>query len=99
MITQSNACFMCDTEGIHQFILLEDIVRHGKDDPALENADVMYVQHGSNCQHMRGKTTRKGWKLSCVEWKDGGTTSFLERLADIKESNPVEVAEYAMPMG
>lgn len=95
MITQSNAFFMCDTEGIHQFILLEDIVRHGKDDSALlEDADMMYVQHGSNCQHMC-KTTRK---LSCMEWKDGGTTS-LERLADIKESNPVEVAEYAMPMG
>jgi hypothetical protein len=29
----------------------------------------------------------------CVEWKDG-TTSW-ERLADLKESNPVEVAEYA----
>jgi hypothetical protein len=30
----------------------------------------------------------------CVEWKDG-TTSW-ERLAGIKESNPVEVAEYAV---
>jgi hypothetical protein len=29
----------------------------------------------------------------CVEWKDG-TTSW-ERLTDLKESNPVEVAEYA----
>jgi hypothetical protein len=28
----------------------------------------------------------------CVEWKDG-TTSW-ERLADLKENNPVEVAEY-----
>jgi hypothetical protein len=36
--------------------------------------------------------TTKGWHL-CVEWKDG-TTSW-ERLADLKESNPVEVAEYA----
>jgi hypothetical protein len=36
--------------------------------------------------------TMKGWHL-CVEWKDG-TTSW-ERLADLKESNPVEVAEYA----
>jgi hypothetical protein len=29
----------------------------------------------------------------CVEWKDG-TTSW-ERLSDLKESNPVEVSEYA----
>jgi hypothetical protein len=36
--------------------------------------------------------TTKGWHL-CVEWKDG-TTSW-ERLADLKENNPVEVAEYA----
>ncbi|KAI2491971.1 Reverse transcriptase (RNA-dependent DNA polymerase) [Fragilaria crotonensis] len=82
---------MCDTEG-NQFILLEGIVDHRKDESALERAD-MYVQRGSN-RHIR-KTT-KGWKL-CVEWKDG-TTSW-ERLADLKELNPVEVAEYAMAHG
>jgi hypothetical protein len=38
---------------------------------------------------VRKKT--KGWKL-CVELKDG-TTSW-ERLVDLKEINPVEVAEY-----
>jgi hypothetical protein len=37
-----------------------------------------------------GKT--KGWHL-CVEWKDG--TTIWERLIDLKESNPVEVDEYA----
>ena len=30
----------------------------------------------------------------CVNWKDG--TSTWERLADLKESNPIEVAEYAV---
>jgi hypothetical protein len=49
----------------------------------------MYIKHGSN-KKVRKKT--KGWHL-CVEWKDG-TTSW-DRLADLKESNPVEVAEYA----
>jgi hypothetical protein len=34
--------------------------------------------------------TTNGWYF-CVEWKDG-TTSW-ERMADLKESNPVEVAE------
>jgi hypothetical protein len=29
----------------------------------------------------------KGWHL-CVEWKDG--TIYWERLADLKESNPVK---------
>jgi hypothetical protein len=35
----------------------------------------------------------KGWKL-CVKWKDG-TTSW-ERLADLKESYPMEVAGFAV---
>jgi hypothetical protein len=37
------------------------------------------------------RKTTKGWNL-CVEWKDG-TTSW-ERLVDLKEINPVKVAEY-----
>jgi hypothetical protein len=42
------------------------------------------------------KKTTKGWQL-CIQWKDG-TTSW-ERLADLKESNPVETAEYAVTRG
>jgi hypothetical protein len=34
----------------------------------------------------------KGWNL-CIKWKDG--TISWERLSDLRESNPVEVAEYA----
>jgi hypothetical protein len=82
---------MCDAEG-NQYLLLEGIVDHRKDDTAVERAD-MYVQRGSNRQL---KKTTKGWKL-CVEWKDGSTS--WERLANLKESNPVEVAEYATTHG
>lgn len=53
----------------------------------------MYVQRGCN-RHMCKTTT--SWKL-CMEWKDG-TTSW-EPLADLKESNPVEVAKYATTHG
>jgi hypothetical protein len=49
----------------------------------------MYINHGSNKQV---RNTTIGWNL-CVEWKDG-TTSW-EGLADLKESNPMEVADYA----
>jgi hypothetical protein len=49
----------------------------------------MYTKHG---RKNKLRKTTKGWHL-CVEWKDG--TTRWERLADIKESNPVEVAEYA----
>jgi hypothetical protein len=68
-------------------ILMEGIVDHKTDGHAVESADI-YTKHGSNRQ-VRKKT--KGWQL-CVEWKYG-TTSW-ERLADLKESNPVEVDEY-----
>lgn len=42
------------------------------------------------------RQTTKGWQL-CIEWKDG-TTSW-EKLADLKESNPIEVAEYEVAHG
>ena len=37
--------------------------------------------------------TTKGWKLLC-SWKDG--SSSWVPLKDLKESNPIEVAEYAV---
>ena len=37
--------------------------------------------------------TTKGWRL-CVLWKDGSTS--WERLPDLKESYPLDVAEYAI---
>jgi hypothetical protein len=46
----------------------------------------MYIKHVINKQVSN--------RHLCVEWKDG-TTSW-EHLVDIRESNPVEVAEYAV---
>jgi hypothetical protein len=68
---------------------MEGIVDHTKDGNIVEPAD-MYIKYGSKKQVRK---TTKGWHL-CVELKYG-TTSW-ERLADLKESNPVEVAEYAV---
>ena len=78
----------CDVEG-NEFLLLDSIVDHHKDGDAVKMQDA-YIQHGSN---RKLRQTTKGWKL-CVEWKDGSTS--WERLADLKESYPIEVAEYAM---
>ncbi len=81
----------CDTEG-RQHLLLDAIIDHRKGGHAVKKAD-MYIQAGSNRQIRK---TTKGWHL-CVEWKDGTTT--WEQLADLKESYPVQVAEYATARG
>jgi hypothetical protein len=80
-----NMYTQCDKE-VNQFNIMNCIIDHKKDGHAVERAD-MYIKHGSN---KKVRNTTKGWHL-CVEWKDG-TTSW-ESLADIKESNPIEVAE------
>jgi hypothetical protein len=69
--------------------MIQDIVGHTNDGHAVERAD-MYIRVGRKKQIRK---TTKGWHL-CVEWKDG--TTYWERLADLKESNPVEVDEYAV---
>ena len=90
-VIAENMFAQCDSEG-NQYLLLAGIVDHRKDNSAVEKKD-MYIKQGSN-QQLR-KTT-KGWSL-CVEWKDGSTS--WERLADLKESNPVEIADYAVAHG
>jgi hypothetical protein len=42
------------------------------------------------------RKSTKGWQL-CIQWKDGSTS--WERLADLKESNPIEVAECSVARG
>jgi hypothetical protein len=86
-----NMYAQCDAEG-NQYLLMESLVDYKSDGHAVKVADMYVTRNGR--QHMR-KTTI-GWKL-CVQWKDGTTT--WERLADLKESYPVEVAEYAVAQG
>ena len=86
-----NMYSQCDSEG-NQYLLLSGIVDHRKDASAVAKSD-MWITPGSN---RRMKQTTKGWRL-CIEWKDG-TTSW-ERLTDLKESNPIEAAEYVVAHG
>jgi hypothetical protein len=78
-----------DNEG-RRHLILDEIIDHRKDGSAVAPDD-LYVTDRNGNQHMR--RTTKGWKLS-VQWKDG-SVSWLP-LKDLKESNPVEVAEYAV---
>jgi len=77
-----------DTEGTPS-LLLYGIVDHRKDPRAITE-QAMYIHRGSN---QGTRDTSKGWQL-CVEWKDGSTS--WEKLATLKMSHPVEVAEYAV---
>ena len=90
-VIAENMYAQCDTEGNH-FLLLDEIIDHKKNGHAVSHGDQFITVKG---KRVRRKTT-VGWHL-CVKWKDGSTT--WERLADLKESNPVEVAEYALSAG
>jgi hypothetical protein len=85
-VIAENMYAQCDIEG-RKYNLIEGIIYHKTDVHAIEPAD-MYIKHGIN---KKVRKTSKVWHL-CVEWKYG-TTSW-EHLEDLKESNPVESAEY-----
>jgi hypothetical protein len=77
-----------DIEG-NQYLLLQDIIDWKRTQDAVEDYETLQVSHNGNIHKRR---TTKGWKL-CVLWKDG-TTSW-ENLKDLKESFPIQVAEFA----
>ena len=83
-----NLYSQCDAEG-REFNTVQDIIGHRTDGHALPIADGYETIGG----HQRPKKTTAGWKLN-VEFSDG-TTLWLP-LKDIKESNPIELAEYAI---
>ena len=68
--------------------MLDSIIDFRKDGHAVKDADQHVMVKGRRVL----RKTKKGWHL-CVQWRDGTTT--WERLADLKESNPVDVAEFA----
>ena len=82
-----------DDEG-RSHSILSSIVNHAcNPDEAVSKEDAFYVtKDGVN----KRRITSSGWKLE-VEWKDG-TSSWIP-LKLLKESNPVELAEYAKSRG
>ena len=75
----------CDEEG-KQYLLYGSILDHNIDGHALSLAD----QDGVVCGRSSKRKTTKGWNL-CVQWKYGTTT--WERLSDLKEYHPIQVAD------
>ena len=88
-VIAENMWSQCDLEG-NQHLLLDSIIDHRINEDAVK-AQNKYTTTTTGQRRLR-KTT-KGWDL-CVLWKDG--SSSWERLADMKESNPIEVVEYAV---
>ena len=92
-IIAENMLTQVDSDGMST-TFMEAIVDHLRDDEkALQHHD-KYVQTKNGRRHLR-KTT-KGWEL-LIKWKDK-SESWI-KLADMKESQPVEVAEYARARG
>jgi hypothetical protein len=91
ILIAENMYAQCNIDG-NQYRLMDDLVDHRTTESAVKFADRFVTVRGR--QHMRKTTV--GWLL-CVLWKNG-ETSWVS-LADLKESNPLEVAEYAVSQG
>jgi hypothetical protein len=74
----------------HSFQILKEIIDH-KSDGNPVSLDDGFTKEPDGAQNPQ--RTTKGWKL-LVQWKDG-TSSWIP-LKDLKESNLVETAEYAV---
>lgn len=79
-----------DQEG-NRLLLMEDIVDYRSTNEALKAADAFTVSRDG--KRKRRKATTKGWEF-LVRWKDGAETWVC--LKDMKDSYPVQVAEYAV---
>ena len=88
-VIAENIFAQCDDEGRRHAVLAE-IVDHKADKRAL-TTDNGYVttKRGRRVP----KRTTKGWKILC-QWKDGSTDWVDMRY--VKDSNPIELAEYAV---
>ena len=88
-IIAENLYAQVDDEG-KSYSILSEIVDHKRDGSAVCRDDAFETTRTGT---LRRRRTTKGWNL-LVSWKDG-STSWVP-LKDIKESNPVQVAEYAV---
>ena len=78
----------CDPDGNHN-LMLDSIVDFRRITTALCYAGQTFVKNGRSYKRI----STKGWQLYC-QWKDRSTS--WKKLDDLKESYPVEVAEYVI---
>jgi hypothetical protein len=82
----------CDPDG-NQYVLLDSIIDHRWLDAAIRPSDQKVVQP-DGLTYLKHSSI--GWQVYC-QWKDGSTS--WENLAGLKESHPIETAEYAVTKG
>jgi hypothetical protein len=83
-----NMFVQVDDEG-NRRVMFDAITDHRTDGSEIKQQDA-FVHTRSGTQ--RRKETTRGWEI-LVQWKDGSTTWIA--LKDMKNSNPVQLAEYA----
>ena len=88
-IIAENMMSQVDSEG-HHYQLLAEISDHKSNQLAIKRSNGFIKSRNGNSHT---KITTRGWKLQ-VEWKDG-SVSWIP-LKDLKASNPVKLAEYAV---
>ncbi len=77
----------CNVDG-NEYLLLDSFVDVQKDHTVISLDEQKSVHNGR--EYMRHTTL--GWHV-CCQWKDGSTS--WEKLSDIKESHPLQIAEYS----
>jgi hypothetical protein len=82
-----------DDEG-YEHLILDEIIDYRKDMAIAISDDEHYIIAGNGNRHPR--RTTKVWEL-CVRWKDKSTSWVA--LKDLKEGNPLQVAEFAIANG
>jgi hypothetical protein len=82
----------CDPDG-NQYVLLDSIIDHKRLDSAIRSLDQKVVRPN---RHTYLRRSTIGWQV-CCQLKDGSTS--WESLADLKESHPIETAEYEVTKG
>ena len=88
-VIAENIYSQCDDEG-RRHSVLQEIIEHKKDRTAIDiTRGHIVTKQGRKIP----KTTTKGWKLLC-QWRDG--SSDWVDLKYVKDSNPIQLAEYAV---
>ena len=88
----TNMFAQVDDEG-NRHVLFDSIIDHRTDGTEV-SIDDTFIQSKNGGRRRREST--KGWEI-LLQWKDGSTT--WEKLKDIKEAYPIEMAEYSIDKG